>query len=75
MTKRTVDQIIHLALMYGILDRKAYADACAPPPDYHGKEVCEAWERDMKTHYDEALSEIEDMQRYHKKRYGWKIPM
>ena len=61
--------------MYGILDRRTYADGIAPPASYFPPEVHEQWAEFNKEHYEEALSEIEDMQEYHEKRFGWRIPL
>ena len=72
--KRKAGEIIHLALMYGILDRRTYADGIAPPPSYYPQHVHDEWEEHCREHYEEALSEIEDMQRYHEQRFGWRIP-
>ena len=72
-TKRTVDVIIHLALMYAIWDRQEYARGVAPPPEEYGPERMRNWEETNKEYYDDALSEIEDMQAYHEKRYGYRI--
>lgn len=71
--KYTADEVIHLALMYGICDRRAYAEAVRPPADYLPPEYHEEWEKLSKDFYEEAMEEIEAMQKYHKKRFGWRI--
>ena len=73
--KRKVREIVHLALMYAIMDRRAYADGIAPPPEEYGDRIHEEWVKYSKKDYEEALEEIEDMQKYHERRYGWRIPL
>lgn len=73
MKKYTADEVIHLALMYGIMDRRAYADAVLPPKDYMPDEVKAEYEEHTRGYYEEAMEEIEAMQKYHKKRFGWRI--
>lgn len=69
-----VDEVIHLALMYAIYDRRAYADAVSPPPDYMDDETKAYYEENTRHYYDEAMKEIEAFQKLHYRRYGWVIP-